>query len=588
MNANTDTKYPSEAPRWNVRSVLDIPLFLLDTLRAASFPLFLLYIVLSFLRPLDTFWPDLLAHRPMLWAWIFAFVAGVLNALHRRRLGARPIHFLLLVGFVVVIMLSMVANGWTGGALQAAGEFSASTMIFVVAALNLTSIERIRLTCLAVVVTMMATAVLSLYSFYTGFEWKTFVLQQSATDISGFPGGEPFGFVPADDTSGLWLWRIRGAGFLNDPNDFAQMIVATLPLLWAYAGLMPAARGGTAMSAVQRLFRGVLDRIVGLRQVLFAGLPAALLLFGIYMSHSRGALLGVASLLFFSVQKKLGNVRTAILVGMGGLGVLALNVAGGRAMSMKESSADDRIGAWGSAIQMFKSHPLLGVGYNNFLEHHHLTAHNSFVLCFAELGLIGYFPWMALLVLTYLSLKQVIDNRPEGDEHYRIAVLLRSALLGYLTCAWFLSRSYSTGLFFLLALCCSVSMSLRYQLADERRAAPIAAARARRGAAKSAAAADAMANAAASATPSANTTAASAAATTIATTFGDEEPRHASTHPLARAELASQARQRAIRASARKPLVFGDIPTAQWVRWTLIGMFATMAVVQVFVMVGRG
>ncbi len=105
---------------------------------------------------------------------------------------------------------------------------------------------------------------------------------------------------------------------------------------------------------------------------------------------------------------------------------------------------------------MLKSHPTFGVGAGNFTDHHPaLTAHNSFVLCFAELGLVGYFIWVALLVLTYKGLGQAVKDLPPPAEEHRYAALLRSSLVGFLTCAWFLSRTYQPALYFILALCVS-------------------------------------------------------------------------------------------------------------------------------------
>ena len=38
--------------------------------------------------------------------------------------------------------------------------------------------------------------------------------------------------IPALDKSGWFLWRLKSVGFLADPNDFAQVLVMTLPMLW--------------------------------------------------------------------------------------------------------------------------------------------------------------------------------------------------------------------------------------------------------------------------------------------------------------------------------------------------------------------
>src|SRR5690606_7398910 len=132
---------------------------------------------------------------------------------------------------------------------------------------------------------------------------------------------------------------------------------------------------------------------------------------------------------------------------------MVTNMTGGRGFSSKEESAGSRIDAWYEGIQMFKNHPMFGVGYGNFMDHHYLTAHNSFVLGFAEMGLFGYFMWIALLVLSFKSVNAVSHHAPADSLERTGGLLLRAALGGYLTCAWFLSSTYLPILFVLMALC---------------------------------------------------------------------------------------------------------------------------------------
>ena len=60
---------------------------------------------------------------------------------------------------------------------------------------------------------------------------------------------------------------------------------------------------------------------------------------------------------------------------------------------------------------------------------------------------------MGLIVLTFKGLNRTLDQLPAGSPAWQTASLLRSSMVGYLTCAWFLSRTYGPALFFLLALC---------------------------------------------------------------------------------------------------------------------------------------
>jgi hypothetical protein len=88
-----------------------------------------------------------------------------------------------------------------------------------------------------------------------------------------------------------------------------------------------------------------------------------------------------------------------------------------------------------------------------------LTAHNSFVLCFAETGLIGYFLWLSLLGITLLQLqklKQLPGAIPVELDIRRHASILQDALIGFMAAAFFLSRTYVPLLYLLIGLSASL------------------------------------------------------------------------------------------------------------------------------------
>ncbi len=401
-----------------------------------SFAVFLLYVFLSFFRPIELFVPEIAEFRPMLVLWTLGFVLAASRAMVRKQVAARAIDFKLLFAFMATLGLSLLFNGWAGGAVTAMNDFSTSSMLFVLVALNVTTLERLKKTCAAVVLSMLFAAGFGIQAFHTGQYASQLVLRQTAPsheddDPSRAPPSAA-SEIPAQDTTGWYLWRVRGQGFLSDPNDFSQVLVMCLPLLWA------------AWQAGKHL-----------RNLLFVLAPGAVMGYAIFLSQSRGALLGAASLLFFVVRDWLGTTRTTVLMALGGTGFIALSAVGGRGFSSKEQSAGERIEAWSVGLELLKWRPIFGAGYGNFTDHHHLTAHNSFVLCFAELGLVGYFLWIAMIVLTYKSLSTVIDCMPSRNPSRQMVALLRNSLVGFLVCAWFLSRTYQPVLYFLLALCVS-------------------------------------------------------------------------------------------------------------------------------------
>jgi O-antigen ligase len=78
---------------------------------------------------------------------------------------------------------------------------------------------------------------------------------------------------------------------------------------------------------------------------------------------------------------------------------------GGRSGENADVSTQLRYEAWGTGLQMLKHNPLFGVGARNFTEHHFLTAHNTYVLSFSELG----FPGMVIFVsIVYLTIKVLL------------------------------------------------------------------------------------------------------------------------------------------------------------------------------------
>ncbi|MFM2347044.1 MAG: hypothetical protein RL654_1797 [Pseudomonadota bacterium] len=398
-----------------------------------SFKLFQAYILLTFFRPVELFLPELGELRPMLWLWLLAVITSVIAAAARKEAGARAVHFKLILGLWVLIGVSKLLSPWSGGTMEAISDFSTSSMLFLLAALNLTTLERLKSTMNAVVLAMLLNCVFSIQAYHTGENMDKLVLRQTAPahdndDPSTMPDLKTV--IPARDDSGWFLWRLKSVGFLADPNDFAQVLVMTLPMLWG-AGWRPD----------QRLNN--LVRVIA---------PGGVMVYAIFLTQSRGALLGLASLLFFGVRKALGTTKTILLLGSMVAVQLLGNMSGGREFSGKEKSAEERIESWVIGLDLLKRNPLFGAGYGNYLEYNYLTAHNSFVLCFAELGLLGYFVWMGLIVLTYKGLNRTLEQLPAGSPAWQTASLLRSSMVGYLTCAWFLSRTYVPALFFLLAL----------------------------------------------------------------------------------------------------------------------------------------
>jgi O-antigen ligase len=173
--------------------------------------------------------------------------------------------------------------------------------------------------------------------------------------------------------------RVRYTGELHDPNEVSLTMAA----------------GGVA------LLLGFSLRRRRASAHLAVGLGIALILATIWLTKSRGGL--IASMLVPGVYllRRYG-LKAVIPAAVVAIPVLML---GGRSDAAAEISTQNRYEAWAAGLDMFKHSPIYGVGARMFSDHHWLTAHNSFVLTLAEMGIVGMFLFVAMI---YLSMKTLI------------------------------------------------------------------------------------------------------------------------------------------------------------------------------------
>jgi O-antigen ligase len=318
----------------------------------------------------------------------------------------------LLMVFWFAVVMSVLSRGWLRPSLSAFLAFGLVVCIYSLVSLNAFSVARIKIFCRVISLCAMVMAVEGILAYFAGFQAEKLMI--------------------AD--------RVRGYGVLNDPNDFAQFLLiglAFLGLSWKKYHLL-----GNFVTVL---------------------LPASVLIFAIYLTGSRGAIFGLAALVFVAASTRMGKGKAFLIAGV----IFALLVVGkfggGRDISLHEGSAGGRVVAWGSGISQLKTNPLFGVGFQQFEEYNDLTAHNSFVLCFAELGFFGYFFWLALLVTTATGLEALAKipvKTPEDADFSKCVTVVRAALYTFLATSWFLSRTYHETLYIILGLA-AVLISMR-------------------------------------------------------------------------------------------------------------------------------
>ncbi len=380
------------------------------------FAMLLLYVILVYLRPFEYLqYQETFRNVPLL-PILMGLMLIVWLPVQGKRFDAPQ--YGLMLGLLFWIPISIIFGArWFGGALNAFIDFIPIVVLFIVAATLLNSPKRLRqmFFVLAAVNGVIA--------------WHGINQAQSGVGWSGMPQSQE---------------RITYVGFLNDPNDLAMAFLIALPLTLSFVR-----RGGNKLTSI----------------VAIAAVTA--ILYGAYLTNSRGAIVSLAAMIGVYSLLRRGWGRSLIVVPalLAALFFAAPDRMGD--ISADEESANERVEAWYEGFQMMKQSPLFGVGKGLFTDHHVRTAHNSFVLAAAELGLIGYFFWLSLVALSTMMLLALVRAPPpesphksphciEGDdswaEHQRLARILLYALAGCLGSSFFLSRSYAIPLYVLLAM----------------------------------------------------------------------------------------------------------------------------------------
>jgi O-antigen ligase len=370
------------------------------------FPLILLYVVLTIIRPQD-YVPGLDTVPILPVVLLMAFAAWLVS---KEKTFEAP-QFVILPAFLLILMISQVTNGWTGGALDELAHFGPVVVAFFVFGASCSTQKRVQV---AMSVFVACAAVLALH----GVEQA-----QLGVGWTGIPIGEGN--------------RIQYVGIFNDPNDLGLLFAATFPM-----AVFLGRRGAGAM-----------------RPVWLA--CALLLLYGTYLTNSRGALLAILVVAGCYIWYRKGIVAAGTL---GIVGLAAMKVLSSRMdeLDAGEESAAGRVDAWYSGLEMFRENPLFGVGPGNFTEYNELTAHNSFVLVLAETGFIGFVLWLAFVCYGFMMMLKIVRHqRPKDADpameaswvtERQMALALLLSLCGMFAAAFFLSRSYMVVLYLIAAM----------------------------------------------------------------------------------------------------------------------------------------
>jgi len=419
-----------ETPMWIVVGVVAAVLVF-----TSPFGALVAWVLVLFLRPTD-FFPDLAEYRPALYLGAlsaFLLLTGKLLKKDLSLVSSRQNLWIILLG--IAVFISAVNSLDRFESMVQFKEIFVKVVLFWFLAINtLTSRHRAVVFQWTLGVAVAALGGWALYSHFWG----------PPPPVAGDPSvilNELFQTASTVDTDRAFLVK----GLLEDPNDLAlAQLMATPFLIEAWLGA-----------------KGPKKWLFAILMVLPIG--------GILMTRSRGGLLGLAVAMFVLFRGRIkSRLVTITLVGVLMTGaVIASGVrdreSGGKAESGIDMSSQGRLDAWRSGLHMAQSRPLTGIGFKMFNDYY-LTyaidpaewlpgksAHNAYVLCVAETGLLGFIPFM-MLVWCSVRVNGRLRKRAPPDLTRAQRALLRSQdanIAGVLTAAFFLSVTWHYYLYIL-------------------------------------------------------------------------------------------------------------------------------------------
>jgi len=313
--------------------------------------------------------------------------------------GGRKFEFVLpdgflLTGFVITAGLSIFSAVWPAYAFEACLDLLKIAVIYVLILNTVSSEQRLR--------TLLWTLVLC-------------------------------GLFPA--LGSLWNWqqdiRVEGraawVGFFANPNEMAYSLVILIPLAW---GLARRSTWGGRISL---------------------GLLVAVFVVAIYLSFSRGSLIGLGAVCFYTGLRMKRKIARVAIIGLLLAGALAGSMYWSRDAGFNniEGDADfkERLTTYQVAWSMYSQSPVLGVGLNcssvawplyaptERLSHHKwLITHNTFIQALSETGTAGGVLLLSFFAVVVYRAWKTSRAAAVPESTRELAEALEVSFWGFLIC----------------------------------------------------------------------------------------------------------------------------------------------------------
>ena len=216
---------------------------------------------------------------------------------------------LALIGLAFAAFMSvLVGVRWAGGAVQALLGFIPNAFGYFLVCLHCNTKRKLQVLVLMLLFVCLFVIAKGSRICCEEFQrvFQAYRRPWVAAVLSAWNMEHPYLLVMRSDT-GEEFYRLRGLGLINDPNDFGQLLVCVIPLVFIF------------WRAKKML-----------RNFCICDAACIALLFGVYLTHSRGALLALMAVAIVAARRRIGTLPALLVAGGLFAGAMALHFTGGR------------------------------------------------------------------------------------------------------------------------------------------------------------------------------------------------------------------------------------------------------------------
>jgi len=190
----------------------------------------------------------------------------------------------------------------------------------------------------------------------------------------------------------------------------------------------------------------------------------------IIATASRGAQLGLIVIgIWFLIKSRNGikGIAGILIVGLMFYALLPEEMFDEFKAAGEDNTSQNRLALWGFGGDVVRSHPVLGVGYYNWLDYcnyknphglgtndHCLVAHNTYVTAVAELGITGLVSYLTLMLFIFILNARTRNNAKKNNNKFILYTAhgLDGGLIGFMIQAIFFTVLFYPMLYVQLAM----------------------------------------------------------------------------------------------------------------------------------------